>query len=575
MNDSASILIVDDEENIRFAFEMFLSEKGHDVMTAPDFDTAIAHLSNESPDVVITDIILGGHTGIDLLAEIKKRGLWCPVIMITGQPDIETSSNALRLGAFDYVPKPIRKETLLRVTDHALRHKKLLDNKLALEKENLKVRKNMEAIFASLNDGVITVDDNLNVIEANPAAEKICSLQAPKMIGRPVKNFMTDCDGACLDILARTINDKLTISDHQIECARKGKNNQIVRLTCTPLQSDDINFSGAVLVIRNVTKLATLEKELAQRYQFHRIIGKSNRMQTIYNLLESLADTDTTVLITGESGTGKELIADAIHHNSTRKNGPFIKVNCSALSENLLESELFGHVKGAFTGAIKDKIGRFELADKGTIFLDEIGEISPLVQLKLLRVIQERSFERVGDAAVRRTDVRVLAATNRNLAQKVNSGEFREDLYYRIKVLNIELPSLRERKEDIPLLLDHFMDKFNKRFGKQVYSYSDEVLEKFMTYSWPGNIRELEHAVEHAFVLCRQTQLQAEHLPEEVRRTDHPQKTIHTAGDPINREALIDALTKAGGNKAKAARRLGIGRRTIYRKLEAFGIDTA
>ncbi len=295
-------------------------------------------------------------------------------------------------------------------------------------------------------------------------------------------------------------------------------------------------------------------------------------MQKLYALLENLSETDSTALITGETGTGKELVAHAIHYNSARKEKPFVKVNCSALAENLLESELFGHVKGAFTGAVQNKTGRFQMADQGTIFLDEFGDISPLIQLKLLRVLQEKEFEQVGDSTPIKIDVRIIAATNCNLKEKIKSGEFRQDLYYRIKVVDIPIPSLRERREDIPLLSDHFLGIFNKRFKKQIEGFSNEVINAFMNYSWPGNIRELEHAIEHAFVLCQGKTMLFDHLPVELKEYSRTEKSISLEKALPDKEELIHALNKTDWNKSKAARLLGISRKTIYRKIEEYKI---
>jgi two-component system, NtrC family, response regulator HydG len=293
-------------------------------------------------------------------------------------------------------------------------------------------------------------------------------------------------------------------------------------------------------------------------------------MQAIYNLLESLTETNTTVLITGETGTGKELVAEALHYNSPEAVKPLVKVNCSALAENLLESELFGHVKGAFTGAIKEKIGRFQLADGGTIFLDEIGDLSPALQIKLLRVLQEKSFERVGDPRPISVELRVIAATNRDLREKIRQGEFREDLYYRLKVMEIELPPLRERHEDIPLLVEHFCDHFSKKLKKHITGVSDTVLNIFMNYHWPGNVRELEHALEHAFVLCRGDRIEIEHMPREIREYSSPQPIPPELPTFDEAEAIRRVLQKTDGNKAKAARLLGMSRRTLYRKIEYY-----
>jgi transcriptional regulator with PAS, ATPase and Fis domain len=331
-----------------------------------------------------------------------------------------------------------------------------------------------------------------------------------------------------------------------------------------------------VLVIRDVTLLRDLERELREKHQFQNIIGRSKKMQDTYRLLEDLADLETTVLVTGESGTGKELVARALHYSGQRAFKPFVTVSCSALAESLLESELFGHVRGAFTGAIKDKMGRFQAANGGTILLDEIGDISPLIQLKLLRVLQEKEFERVGESVPQKVDVRVIACTNKDLKEKVRRGEFRQDLYYRLKVVEVSLPPLRDRLEDLPLLVDHFCRSFNERFKKNIEGISNEVLGKFMDYPWPGNVRELEHVMEHAFVLCRGGVITLEHLPSEIRDYERNDRSERSVRIPVQKiptqgsngaQEILNALNKAHWNKTKAARLLGISRRTIYRKI--------
>jgi two-component system response regulator HydG len=318
--------------------------------------------------------------------------------------------------------------------------------------------------------------------------------------------------------------------------------------------------------------LKDVERELRERNQFHKLIGRNKTMQDVYNLLEDLANLDTAVLVTGESGTGKELVAKALHYSGNRAFKPFIMVNCSALAESLLESELFGHVRGAFTGAIKDKQGRFSAADGGTLLLDEIGDISPLIQLKLLRVLQEKEFERVGESNTQKVDVRVIACTNKNLKEKVKRGEFRQDLYYRLKVVEVALPPLRERLEDLPLLVDHFRCAFNERFNKNIEGISNEVLSNFMDYTWPGNVRELEHVMEHAFVLCHERTITLKHLPADIRNykpsggvVSRPKIQTKT---PQGMEDVVNALNKTNWNKSKAARLLGISRQTIYRKID-------
>jgi transcriptional regulator with PAS, ATPase and Fis domain len=324
--------------------------------------------------------------------------------------------------------------------------------------------------------------------------------------------------------------------------------------------------------VRDETRLVSLERRLRERQKIDSIVGRSKDIEKVRATIRDLADVQTTVLITGDSGTGKELVVDALHYSGERHNGPLVKVNCAALSENLLESELFGHVAGAFTGAVKDKVGRFQRADGGTIFLDEIGEISQRMQLRLLRVIENMEFERVGDSAPIKVDVRLVAATNRDLQERVSMGEYREDLYYRLKVARIHVPSLQERADDIPLLVEHFRRNFNRKFNREIKGISSDVEQMFLNYPWPGNVRELENLLEHTFVRCRQNVITAENLPGDFRKyfDSHTLKTDLSPEDEAG--AIRDALKQANGNKSEAARLLGMSRRTIYRKLEKLGI---
>jgi PAS domain S-box-containing protein len=424
--DKSRILVIDDEESIRFTFERFLRNEDYAVSTAMNYDEALALINQEDFDVIFADILLGDRTGIDILEEVKRRKIRTPMVMVTGAPNIETASKAVRLGAFDYISKPVDKERLLRVTGLALQHKAVLD-------QNEKYRSNLEAVFRSVKDAIITVDPDLVVLEVNGAAENNCGLPRQQAIGRSFKSLPLVCDGQCIDILRKTLVQKKALEIHRVKCRGGKRSGRVVTLTTSPLLDGQGSFCGAVLVVRDETRLADLERDLNERRRFHNLIGRNEKMQKIYGLIEDLADVQSTVLITGESGTGKELVAEALHYRGRRSRNPLVKVNCSALPENLLETELFGHVKGAFTGAIRDKIGRFERADGGTLFLDEIGDLSPGMQLRLLRVLQENEFEKVGDSTPIRVDVRVVAATNRNLKQKVRDGKFREDLYYRIK----------------------------------------------------------------------------------------------------------------------------------------------
>jgi len=558
------ILVIDDEEGIRFTFRKFLSDQGYTVVTSENFEESLIRIRESDFDLIITDIVLEGKSGIDILREVKKRNLLCPVVMITGYPDIETTTNALRLGAFDYIIKPVRKHTLLRVAEMALQHKAVVD-----EKE--RYRLNLEAIFGSVKDAIITVDNELMVVEVNEAAKNICGFSR-HVIGKIFSSQQKNCGGKCLEALKETINKKQPVELCRIECSNNKWPGQVLTITTSPLLSRLGVFSGAVMVVRDETDLVSLERDLRKRRQFHGIIGKSEKMQKLYSLIEDLCGVETTVLITGESGTGKELVAEALHHGGVRSNKPLVKVNCSALSENLLESELFGHVKGAFTGALQDKIGRFQRADGGTILLDEIGDISPSIQLRLLRVLAEKEFERVGDSTPVKVDVRIVAATNQDLREKIRRGEYREDLYYRLRVVELTSPPLRERREDIPLLVDHFLDKFNQQFNKKIVAVSADVMKLFMDYPWPGNVRELEHSLEHAFVLCRQSIIGVNDLPPEFKEIAETKASLSEDEKEDDTQTLLQALEKTDWNKAKAARLLGISRQTLYRKIEMYNL---
>lgn len=556
---NSKILLIDDEEGIRFTFKSFLSEEGYEVITAGDFEEALDCITGMDFDLIFADIYLKGKSGIDFLREVKERGMGCPVVMLTAFPNIDTASEAVRLGAFDYISKPVRKAMLVRIARVALQNKALSD-----EKE--RYRLNLEATFRSVMDAIITVDRDLKVIAVNDAANEICGL-THEAVGKPFDTLPKKCDGRCLEILDRTIRENRSVKEYRIKCHIADRPGQVVTITTSPLLEGGGVSSGGVLVVRDETRLADLERDLKERRQFHNIIGKSEKMQEIYSLIEDLSDVQSTVLITGESGTGKELVAEAMHYTGVRGSKTLVKVNCSALSESLLESELFGHVRGAFTGAVRDKMGRFEMADGGTIFLDEIADISPGVQLRLLRVLQDMEFERVGDSRPIKVDVRVVAATNRDLVEKVRNGEFREDLFYRLKVIVLALPPLRERKEDIPILVEHFLKKFNKKFNKQVDAVSESVIRLFMQYSWPGNVRELEHALEHAFILCRQNVIHVENLPLDFKQD------MEEAPAVTDKDAILKALKTSNWKKARAARLLDISRSTLYRKIEELGIE--
>ena len=322
---------------------------------------------------------------------------------------------------------------------------------------------------------------------------------------------------------------------------------------------------------------ANLREQIDHKFGLENIIGESIAMRQVFETVQQVAPTRTTVLITGETGTGKELIAKALHNLSPRKNGPFIAVHAAALPSTLLESELFGHEKGAFTGAIERRIGRFELADGGTLFLDEVSELEPVMQVKLLRVLEERAFERVGGAKTLHVDVRLIAATNRNLKKLVNEGKFRDDLFYRLSVVAVDLPPLRERRDDIPLLVKAFLDEFSRENGKQVRELTPEAMNMLLAYDWPGNVRELRNAVEQMVVLARAERLTVRDVPPQVRGgADLTKISVVRTGmtvEEAERQLIVQALKETDGNRTKAAQKIGISRRTLHRKLKEYGLE--
>lgn len=354
------------------------------------------------------------------------------------------------------------------------------------------------------------------------------------------------------------------------------------------VEDEQGNFKGVVETVTDLTELSRtrlqveeVSRKLGEVYRFDNIIGKSRAVQTVFSSITSAAASEATILIQGESGTGKELVAGAIHFHSVRSTKPLVTVNCSALSESLLESELFGHAKGAFTGAIRDRTGRFEDADGGTIFLDEIGELSPYIQVKLLRVLQEREVERVGESKKRKVDIRIITATNRDLYSLIRTGQFREDLYYRLKVFPIRVPPLRERKEDIALLADYFIQSQNRKTGKKISGLNKSALRVMMDYSWPGNVRELENAIEHAFVICASEWIDVFDLPLEIRQTKYqpPLSTPFSSETntdfstkKLTRAHLIEVLTESDWNKAEVGRRVGLSRTAIWKYMKKWNI---
>ena len=586
---SAKILIVDDEESIRQTFEIFLNSEGYrSVKTVATFDEAMESMARTEYDLIISDIVLIGPCGTDLLRKIREAGVKCPVVMITGFPNLESAAESVRHGAFDYISKPVNKDTLLRFTRQALTHWSLENKASRLQKENEKYRLYLETIFRSVSDAIITVDANMQIVQLNETAEQWLKEKGADEIS-DLNHLPPEISLACLEDARKVLQEKTEVRKHLIECPAPGNTTKMISLNASPLRGEDGDFQGVVIVARDLTIEEPREiKETRNR--FHGYVGSSPAMQKVYRLIENIGKVDTAVLVTGESGTGKELAAEALHAESSRHDKPLIKVDCVSVAEELLESELFGHRKGAFTGADRDRPGRLLQADGGTLFLDEIGDISPRTQLLLLRFLQEKTFTPVGADEPIQVDVRIIAATNVDFQKAVTEGKFREDLYYRLRVIEVKLPPLRDRVNGIPLLATHFLNLFSQQLGKNIATISDQALECMARYPWPGNVRELRHVMERACVLCDGPVLVLKYLPEELQHPPLPEVQADRFPQvpapacslpdtpPANTqylredEKIIDALRQANGNKAKAAKLLGIARSTLYRQMQRYNI---
>lgn len=434
----------------------------------------------------------------------------------------------------------------------------------------------LRSVFDSMPDGVVAIlDQELNIATANQAIAKMLHVTLKEVIGKKsVEIFKKNIPGL-IEVIEKTIKDKKGVRNYTIEFVKSSGELTSFLVSTTIIDEISAEDTGIVLILHDVSEVTRLRRIALQMQRYGEVIGKSQKMRDIYTLIESIKDYNTSILVVGETGTGKELIARTIHRMSNRKNKPFVPVNCSALPDNLIESELFGYVKGAFTGATSDRAGRFEVANGGTLFLDEIGTLSMSTQIKLLRVLQERVVERLGSSKSIPIDVRIITATNRDLMELAAKNEFREDLYYRIKVLQINVPPLRDRKEDIILLVDYFITKLNRYYNKNIVGISPSAQELLINYQWPGNVRELENAIEHAFVLTEGALLEGKNLPPELRHANNdgappppPREDITEEEENIKR-----ALYTEKGNISKAAKLLGMHRSTLWRKMREFRIE--
>lgn len=439
----------------------------------------------------------------------------------------------------------------------------------------------IEAVLESISDGVFTVDLNWRVTSFNRAAEEILGISRSEAIGRLCAEIFRSnmCQSSCA--LRQTLNTGMPIINRVCYVINADGNQRPISVSTAVLRDAAGRIIGGAETFRDLSEVEELRKQLEGRVQIGDFVSRSPAMRKVFDMVHAVSSSLSNVLIQGDTGTGKELLARAIHSLGPRADQPFIALNCGALPDTLLESELFGYKKGAFTGAVQDKPGRFAMARGGTLFLDEIGEISTSLQVRLLRVIQEHCYEPLGATKTEKTDARIISATNRDLPSMVKDGKFREDLFYRINVVRIEVPPLVMRKEDIPLLVDHFIARFNKQQHRNVIGISPEAQSVLMSHNWPGNVRELENTIERAFVLSSGSYIELRHLPEELYSFGNPassvtipeKSNIHTALRLAEKQTIVNALDNNGYNRVLTARELGIHPTTLFRKMKTLDIE--
>ena len=434
-----------------------------------------------------------------------------------------------------------------------------------------------QTVLRCVADGVFTVDRQWRITSFNKAAERITGVPAERAIGRKCSEvFHADiCEQGCA--IRQTLETGRELIDQPARILSRRGRSIPISVSSAVLRAEDGTLLGAVETFRDLSTIEQLRREIQNRYTFEDIIGKSEAFQKIFAILPDVAASESTVLIEGPSGSGKELLARAIHNLSSRRKRPYVVINCGTLPANLVESELFGYKRGAFTDAKKDKPGRITMAEGGTIFFDEIGDLRPDTQVKLLRLLQEREYEPLGGVEARQANVRVVAATNRKLAELVSRGLFRDDLYFRLAVVRLTIPPLAERRQDVPYLIEHFIERFNAKQGKRIQGVTPAVMEILMRHDFPGNVRELENLIEYCFVLCRNGSIDVEHLPEDFQARAHLTTSArHPDGMPPLQQSEADAIRAAlgrhQGHQGRAAEELAVSRTTLWRKMNKYGI---
>jgi len=551
------LLVAEDEEIVALDLQSQLERLGYDVVARVNSgEAACREAERLHPDLALLDILLeGGIDGIEA-ARIIRQTHRVPVVFLTAYSDADTLGRAKAVEPHGYLVKPFDQRVLDTTIQVAL-HKGELDRRLEQSHDDL------QAILDAQRHGTVMVDAEGRVTLLSRVARRILGSAATGSLGRPWREVLPIPDDAAaeLEAMSRRPAPGRTKVSATLEIGENGALPVEIEL------ADDPRAAGrAILFLYDVSELHVLRRQLDERARFDDMVGKCKPMRRVFELIEELATVDSTVLIEGETGTGKELVARAIHRRSPRGQRPFIALNCGGLSEELAASQLFGHRRGAFTGAMDHRQGLFEAASGGTLFLDEIGELPIRVQTTLLRVLEEKAVMRLGEAAVRPVDTRVIAATNSDLGRETAEKRFRADLLYRIRVARIALPPLRDRIEDVPLLVRAFLSEIAATAGKQVQRFDDETMGVLLQYPWPGNVRELRNAVEFAVIRCRGTAVRPGDLPPEILESLDAESSGRADPDDLRGQVLA-ALEQSGGNRKQAAAILGISRATLYRRL--------
>ncbi|MCX7048817.1 MAG: sigma 54-interacting transcriptional regulator [Candidatus Sumerlaeota bacterium] len=614
------VLVVDDDENVADTCRLLLKASGYEVAVADCLEAVKRVAQARLPDLALVDYYLGQETGRDVLQWLFEVDPDCTAIVMSGDSSHKAAVDTVGSGAFAFLAKPIEIALLTGQMEQAWRLRQTRLARRRLEEENRVIRERLGAVLDAVGEGLICVDAAGVIQEINRFARKLFAAAGALPAGATLEQIWPNPPEPVRNAINVAIASGQSVpgflaASNTAPLAGKALIIQAEPVLLPGIHPADKPQRGALLCLRDVTRLQHLESVLRERDRYHGFIGRSPQMQTLYDNLKLAADTEATVLLMGESGTGKELAASALHFESRRADKPFLKINCAAMPESLLESELFGHTRGAFTGAIASHKGIFEAANGGTLFLDEIGDISPRLQLTLLRVIETKTFERIGDTRPQKVDVRLITATNADLKQRVRTGAFREDLFYRLNVISIQLPPLRERGDDIILLADYFVSRLGERLKRPIPRLSPEVYDLLRAYAWPGNVRQLENALEQAVLFCREDLLAPHHLsadilevrqaggggalgasmaetpraaqaplsapfaesaPGSASSTPSTPSTPSTASSssPLKKKtrvtlaALRRAMEECGGNQSEAARILGVNRTTIWRKIQ-------